>query len=115
MTAFMVPPSTTAGIPLAVGEAEGDVELPPQAASNCPMTVAERPKTEARMSSWRRVILPFTTCSTRCCPYSLAYCSSAISLLPLGERLRNDTNRDGAGRSLTVPTHCGHDTQAPSN
>ena len=87
MTAFMVPPVTTAGMALVVGEAELEGPLLPHAASNCPATVAERPKTEARTSSWRRVILPFTTCSTRCCPYSLAYCSSAMSLLPLGERL----------------------------
>ncbi len=69
MTAFSVPPMTGAGaaLPLAAGEAvRSTLLVPPQAASSWPAAVAEKPKTEARTSSWRLVICPLRTWSTRC-------------------------------------------------
>ena len=80
---FSVPPMTGAGIPVALGDEELSVLLPPQAASSEPAAVIENPKTDARTSSWRLVILPLRTCSTRCWPYSLSNFALAISLLPL--------------------------------
>ena len=70
MTALRVPPVTTGGRALPLAAAEGDeLELPllPHAASSWPATVAEKPKTEARTRSWRRVIFPLVTCSMRWC------------------------------------------------
>ena len=58
---------TGAGAPLALAAGVVEVESPPQAASIEPAAVSEKPKTEARVSSWRRVICPFFTCSMRCC------------------------------------------------
>ena len=74
MVAFSVPPITGAGAPLALAAGELEVELlPPQAASSEPAAVAEKPNTEARTSSWRRVMCPLLTCSMRWCAYSLRY------------------------------------------
>src|SRR5664280_61948 len=81
MTAFNVPPVTTAGRALPLAAAEGDaLEVPelPHAARSEPTALAERPKTEARTSSWRLVILPLMTCSTRWFSYSLRYCWSSM-------------------------------------
>jgi hypothetical protein len=74
---------TGAGIPVALGDDEVSVLLPPQAASSEPAAVIENPKTDARTSNWRLLILPLRTCSTRWWPYSLSYFALAISLLPL--------------------------------
>ena len=68
MMTLSVPPMTGSGAPAADGDADVlGVLSPPQAASSEPATVAEKPKTEARTSSWRRVICPLLTCSTRWC------------------------------------------------
>ena len=66
-TPVSVPPMTGAGMPLALAAGVVEVESPPQAASSEPAAVREKPKTEARTISWRRVICPFFTCSMRCC------------------------------------------------
>ena len=87
MTPTREPPRTGAGpaaLPLAAGELV-ELDEPPQAASRLPAAVIENPKTDARTSICRRVILPWRTWSTRCCPYSFLNSSDAISIFPLRE------------------------------
>ena len=44
---------TGSGAPDALGDAVVSVSSPPQAASSWPAAVIEKPKTDARTSSWR--------------------------------------------------------------
>ena len=53
-----------------VGDAVVVASSSPQAASRLPTTVAERPMTEARTSSWRRVIPPLRASVSRWSAYS---------------------------------------------